>query len=105
MTDPFSTGTDQVQWWHVLLAAITAMWGGIVNYLSKVQAGQKPTFVGAMIHLSMSGFAGLLCWLLCAQFQVAGFMTAICTGLAGHLGSEFIRLLEAKFVRKIKGVE
>ncbi|EPD0220093.1 hypothetical protein ACR4VG_003856 [Acinetobacter baumannii] len=53
----------------------------------------------------MSGFAGLLCWLLCAQFQVAGFMTAICTGLAGHLGSEFIRLLEAKFVRKIKGVE
>lgn len=103
MTDPFGTGPNQVEWWHIVLAAVTAMWGGIVNYLGRIQKGEKPTVIGALIHLSMSGFAGLLCWLLCAQFGVAGFMTAICTGLAGHLGSEFVKLLEAKFIKKVKG--
>jgi ribonuclease J len=88
----------QLEWTHVWLAAITALWGGLVSYFRRVQQGMRHSWVSVFIHMSMSGFAGLLCWLGCLQFEVPGPLTAICTGLAGHMGAEFIKIKNSDIV-------
>lgn len=93
---------NQLEWMHVWLAAITALWGGLVSYFRRVQSGMKHSWISVFMHMSMSGFAGLLCWLGCLQFEVPGPLTAICTGLAGHMGAEFIKIIEAKFEARLR---
>lgn len=93
---------SQLEWTHVWLAAITALWGGLVSYFRRVQSGLAHTWVSAFMHMSMSGFAGLMCWLGCLQFNAPGPLTAICTGLAGHMGAEFIRIIEGRFEAKLR---
>lgn len=88
---------------HIWLATLTALWGGLVSYFRRVQQGMKHSLISIVMHMSMSGFAGLMCWLGCIQFDVPGPLTAICTGLAGHMGAEFIKIIEAKFEDKLKG--
>lgn len=94
-------GSVQIDWMHSWFAALTAMWGGLVSYFRSIQSGNKHSFVSAAMHMSMSGFAGLLCWLGCIQFEVPGPLTAICTGLAGHMGAEFIKILEVRFSNRL----
>ena len=91
----------QLEWTHVWFAAITALWGGLVSYFRRVQSGMPHSWVSVFMHMSMSGFAGLLCWLGCLQFDVPGPLTAICTGLAGHMGAEFIKIIETKFAKQL----
>lgn len=99
---PERTLVSQLEWTHVWLAAITALWGGLVSYFRRVQSGMQHSWLSVFMHMSMSGFAGLLCWLGCVQFDVPGPLTAICTGLAGHMGAEFIKILETKFEAKLR---
>lgn len=54
------------------------------------------------MHMLMSGFAGLMCWLGCLQFEVPAPLTAICTGLAGHMGAEFIKIIEGRFINRLE---
>lgn len=98
---PDKTVADNIQWMHFWLAAITALWGGLVSYFRRIQQGAKFSWVSIGMHISMSGFAGLLCGLGCAHFGVGAPLTAICTGLAGHMGAEFIKILEDRFERKL----
>ena len=91
----------QIEWFHAWLAAITALWGGMVGYFRRVQSGEAFSVLSALMHMSMSGFAGLMCWLGCVQFEVPGPITAICTGLAGHMGAEFIKILEGRFKQRL----
>lgn len=86
---------DLVQYW---LPAITALWGGTVGYLRQVQKG-RAFKAGAMImHLAVSGFAGLMFWLLSVEYSLSGPMAAVVTGMAGYMGGEAIKLLEEKVV-------
>lgn len=86
---------------HIWLATLTALWGGLVSYFRRVQQGMQHSWISIVMHMSMSGFAGLMCWLGCVQFEVPGALTAICTGLAGHMGAEFIKIIEAKFSKQL----
>lgn len=99
---PEKSAFEQIQWLHVWLAALTALWGGLVSYSRRIQTGAKHSWASIFMHMSMSGFAGVLCWLVCVQFTVPPPLTALCTGLAGHMGAEFIKLLEARFKAKIE---
>ena len=94
---------SDIQWNHVWLAILTALWGGLVSYFSRIQRGASHSWASVTMHMTMSGFAGLMCWLGCLQFDVPAPLTAICTGLAGHMGAEFVKILEAKFQAKITG--
>lgn len=98
---PEKTLFSQVEPIHVWLATVTALWGGVVSYIRRVQAGEPHSWASAIMHMAMSGFAGLICWLGCLQFDVPAPMTAICTGLAGHMGAEFIRIMEGRFINRI----
>lgn len=86
----------------VWLALLTALWGGLVSYFRRVQQGAKHSWLSIAMHMTSSGFAGLLCWLGCIQFDVPAALTAICTGLAGHMGAEFIKILETRFDSKLR---
>lgn len=92
---------SQIEWAHYWLAAITALWGGLVSYFRQVQSGEKHSFGRIVVHMLSSGFSGLMCWLACIQFEVPPPLTAICTGLAGHMGAEFIKILELQFKDRI----
>lgn len=92
---------SQLDWFHVWLAITTALWGGAVSYIRRLQSGLSYTLASIASHLAVSGFAGLMCWLLCLQFDVPAPMTAICTGLAGHMGAEFIKIIEMRFANKL----
>ena len=99
---PEKTLINQLEWTHVWLVSLTALWGGLVSYFRRVQAGMPHTWASLFMHMSMSGFAGLLCWLGCLQFDVPAPLTAICAGLAGHMGAEFIKIIEARFEDRLK---
>lgn len=101
MPERILLGSIEIEWLHAWLAALTALWGGIVSYFRRIQSGETHSWMSAFMHMSMSGFAGLLCWLGCVQFNVPGPITAICTGLAGHMGAEFIRIVETRFKQRL----
>ncbi len=79
-------------WWVLVLAG----WGGIVNYIRKIRAGEVSRFsVTELIgELATSGFAGLLTFMIC---QAAGFeelVTAVMVGISGHMGARGIYAAE-----------
>jgi len=87
---------------HVWLAIITALWGGVVSYFRRIQLGMKHSWASSLMHMASSSFAGLMCWLACLQFDVPAALTAICTGLAGHMGAEFIKIIETRFTKELQ---
>lgn len=98
---PEKTLFSQLEWTHVWLAALTALWGGLISYFRHIQAGYRHTILSAIVHMTSSAFAGLMCWLICLQFGAPPALTAICTGLAGHMGAEFIKIIETKFSERL----
>lgn len=99
---PEKTLISQINDAHIWLATLTALWGGLVSYFRRVQQGMRHSWASIVMHMASSGFAGLMCWLGCIQFEVPGPLTAICTGLAGHMGAEFIKIIEARFESKLR---
>ena len=96
--------TGQVEWLHIWLATLTAMWGGLVSYFRQILAGEQHSWAKVFIHLSMSGFAGLICLLGCLHFNVPVYLTGILAGLAGHMGAEFIKIVERRFLKRLDEV-
>lgn len=86
------------------LPIITAAWGGVVAYIRQVQAGKKFHPISMLLHLTVSGFAGMMFWLLAQEYNVSGERTAFVTGMAGFLGSEAIKLLEDKYKQWTQGL-
>ena len=101
---PEKTLFGQLQPEHIWLAVLTALWGGTTSYIRRITLGHRHSWMSATLHMISSGFAGLICWLGCVQFEVPPALTAICTGLAGHMGVEFIKIVEARFKARINEV-
>ena len=81
-----------------LLPAITALWGGTVGYLRQVQKGRSFKLAAMVMHLAVSGFSGMMFWLLSVEYGLSGPVAAIVTGMAGYMGGEAIKLLEERVV-------
>jgi hypothetical protein len=79
--------------WFVILA----VWGGTVNYLSRIKQGKVEafSFVELMGEWAVSGFAGLLTAFICTEMEMSWHMTAFFTGISGHLGGRAIYMLES----------
>lgn len=92
---------DGLTIFQIWLIAITGMWGGLVGYLKRLQAGQKFRVWHLVMHIVTSGFAGLICWLICTETGVSPGTTAICAGMSGYMGAEFLQLVEAQFKTKV----
>lgn len=79
--------------WFVALA----IWGGTVNYLSRLKEGKVEAFSFAELvgEWSVSGFAGMLTAYICVDLELSWHMTAFLTGIAGHQGGRAIHMLES----------
>lgn len=98
---PQNSFISQLDWLYVWLASLTALWGGLVSYFRRIQSGLPHSWWSLFMHISTSGFAGLLCLLGCLSFEVPVYVAGICCGIAGSMGSEFIKILEEKFQKKV----
>jgi len=78
--------------WFVALA----IWGGTVNYLSRVKQGHVEYFSFAELigEWAISGFAGLLTAYICIEMDLSWHMTAFFTGVSGHMGGRAIFMFE-----------
>lgn len=83
--------------WFVVLA----IWGGTVNYLSRIKQGKVEAFSFAELvgEWAVSGFAGLLTAFICTEMEMSWHMTAFFTGVSGHLGGRAIYMFEG-YVKK-----
>jgi len=83
--------------WFVMLA----MWGGTANYISRQLRQNLPFSVVELIgEWSISGFSGLLTAYLCTHLELTFAMTAVATGIAGHMGGRSIFIIEQIVLRK-----
>ena len=82
------------------LAMIAAIWGGLVSYFSRIQSGERYSTFAAGAHILTAGFAGLLAALACLHADVPVYLAGIISGIAGHMGAEFIKILELRFIKK-----
>lgn len=79
--------------WFVVLA----IWGGTVNYLSRLKQGKNEVFSFAELigEWTVSGFAGILTAYICVEMQMSWHMTAFLAGVSGHLGGRAIFMFES----------
>jgi LydA holin phage, holin superfamily III len=78
--------------------------GGIVSFARKVREGHARAwnFVEFIGEIVTSSFAGVMTFYLCEWSNFAPLLTAAMVGIAGHMGSRAIFLLEAFFDQKYK---
>jgi len=89
---------------YAFLLAV-ALLGGLVSWYAKVRSGTVrawhiSTLVG---ELATSAFAGLVAFWLCTAATVPPMVTAALVGVAGHMGTRAIVLLEHWAERRFGG--
>lgn len=79
--------------WVFALAA----WGGIVNYIKRVNEGlsQRFNFMELVGEIVTSAFAGVITFWLCEAAGISPLLTAALVGISGHMGSRAIYVMEA----------
>lgn len=92
--DPFS-----YSYWTYVLVIGLALWGGLAGYLHRINEGSVRSFSIASLcgELTISGFVGLVTFWGCQSWGLDITKSAIMGGIAGHMGSRAIFLLERYF--------
>lgn len=85
-----------------LWLVILALWGGTANYIARLRANNGMTFSLAewVGELAISGFAGLLMAYLCTEMHMSWYLTAVATGITGHMGGRGLFMIEAAIRRR-----
>lgn len=79
-----------------ILAWATGIWGAIVGYLRGRDDAHPLGALSLVLHCVTASFAAWLTWLACIALDVGPEWVPVYTGLAGYLGVESIRPLEAR---------
>ena len=87
--------------WFVLLA----IWGGTVNYISRLKSGAVASFsfIELIGEWVISGFAGLLTAYICMEAEMEWGMVAFFAGISGHLGGRAVFMFENYVKSKFPG--
>lgn len=82
-----------------------AIWGGTVNYLTRIKQGkvEKFSFAELVGEWTISGFAGVLTFYICSELELSWNMIAFFSGISGHLGGRAIFIFENYFKSKVPG--
>lgn len=72
--------------------------GGLGAFIMRLNQSTEPKplkviFLKLLGELFLSGFAGLLTFLLCKEFGLSSNMTAVAVAISGHLGGNMIILI------------
>jgi hypothetical protein len=87
--------------WALMLGL--AVVGGFVSWYAKVRRGDlSGTNLQALIgELTTSAFAGVLTFFVCEAMNMAPLYTAATVGIAGHMGTKAIDLVERRLVSRL----
>lgn len=87
--------------WMVVLA----LWGGTASYLSRLKQDRALTFSLAELagEWAISGFSGLLMAYICTEMHMSWYMTAVATGITGHMGGRGLFMIE-RFIKRRFGI-
>lgn len=70
-------------------------WGGVASYISKIKKGRCRFSIAELIgELCISGFVGVLTFMLCRSADLSEMLTAAMIGIASHMGSRAIFFIE-----------
>lgn len=83
---------------NYLILFMISMWAGVVKYLSSLD-GKKPTFLGLLTDVSISGFVGVITALTCQYYELDFLLTAAITGISAHNGTRSLYLI-GNFLKK-----
>lgn len=93
--------------------ALTYLWvgllasgGGLVKFIRRLNEQEKPqnlwlVFAKLAGELIVSGFAGLITFYLFEHLNVSPLLTAVCVGISGYMGGNFIDLVSNKLEKFI----
>lgn len=77
--------------WVVGLSA----WGGIAGYVRKIKSGHCRFSLSELVgEMFISGFVGIITFLLCQAAMINPVLSAALVGISGHMGSRAIMLIE-----------
>ncbi len=98
--DPTSYGLLTYAW----VCALSCL-GGATSFAAKVRTGKARwfNFTELLGELVTSAFTGILTFYLCQNANFNGLLTAALVGIAGHMGSRAIFVMERLFEQRILG--
>lgn len=89
---------NNMHWADLLFNLSMSLFGGLVKSLVSPSKKKKlSTYIASAI---IGGFAGLLTYMLCANFEMSPMMTGFATGVAGFMGDSILELF-SKILPKI----
>jgi len=75
--------------------ALLALWGGTVNYISRVRRNNAAfSFVELIGEWTISAFAGIMTALICQEMGFSLILTSALAGISGHMGGRAIYMME-----------
>jgi len=103
MFSNFPQGGGEPGWFTFLIIVVLAVWGGLINYLSRVRSAMKKFNWGELLlEISISAFAGLLIGLMAFSFDVNTYMCMALAGISGHAGGRTVFFLDKFWGERIK---
>lgn len=102
---------NENQWLQTLVALphilFLALAGGLANFIMELNQATEPKpiktlFLRFLGEMFLSGFAGLMTFLLCHEWGVSANYTAVMVAIAGHLGGNAIRNISKLYDTFIK---
>lgn len=79
-----------------ILVGVISIWGGIASYIRKLRSGVfiRFSFAELVGEIVISGFVGIVTFLICQSYNVDLMLTAAFTGICAHMGSRAIFVME-----------
>lgn len=87
-----------VQWSDLLFNLSVSILGGLVK--SVTSKSKKKGYAHFIISAMVGGFAGLLTYLLCVNFNCSWAMTSFAAGVAGYMGDSILEVF-SNFLPKL----
>ena len=81
---------------------VVSGWGGVVSWLQRRRSGSTRPFslIELIGEVATASFCGLIAFWLCQEAHLSKYLTAAITGVAGHMGSRGLFLLERALARR-----
>jgi len=93
------------QWLSVFSLIGLAVWGGIVRVVREVNLGEQSWRKLIWIFLSemlISGFAGMMTYLVCQALGIPPAYTAVLVGISGWMGVRALNVIESFYNSAVK---